>query len=267
MLEQLSLERINRARLLPDAEAAGFGIAIDEGVPGQLNTIPKPALALNAALNRSAKSHSSDMLARDYFEHDNPQGQTPFDRMQAAGYSFIAAGENLAWRGTTGTIDEIDAVERQHEDLFVDAGIAGRGHRVTMLNRNFREVGIGIVRGQFTKEGIVYDSMMQTQDFGTSPSGNTFVLGVVYNDINRNGRYDFGEGVANASVRLADVAKATNAGGGYSFEINQPGSYKLNFPSFGREHSFSLNAGSPNLKIDLVDGTSIRVNHGLGPLH
>lgn len=267
ILEQLSLERMNRARLKPDAEAANNGIAIDEGIPGQLNTIPKPALALNAALNRSARSHSSDMLARDFFEHNNLSGQTPFQRMQAAGYAFITAGENLAWRGTTGTIDELQAVEDQHTDLFVDTGIDGRGHRVSMLNKNFREVGIGIVRGEFTRDGRTYDSIMQTQDFGTSPAGTTFVLGVVYNDVNRNGQYDYGEGAANSTVKLGDASKLTNAGGGYSFEVFQAGTYTLNFASHGRSTVLSIDVGDPNLKVDLVSGASIVINLGLGALN
>ncbi|MBN2559730.1 MAG: hypothetical protein JXQ75_02205 [Phycisphaerae bacterium] len=266
LLEQLSLERINRARLKPGSEAAAAGIAIDEGIPGQLDTTPKPPVALNDELNQSAETHSQDMLDRDYFEHNAPEGVTPFDRMNAAGYVFTAAGENLAWRGTTGPLDEAATVEGQHEDLFVDAGISGRGHRVTMLNDRFREVGIGIVRGNYTQNGTTFDSIMQTQDYGLSVSDNTFVLGVVYNDANNNNLYDYGEGVSSATVTLASVSKTTNAGGGYSFEVLQAGTYTLRFAT-GQTQLLTIGNGDPNIKVDLVDGTTVIVNLGLGPLN
>ena len=265
LLEQLSLERINRARLRPGEEATASGILVDEGIPGQLNTTAKQPVALNAMLITAARTHSQDMLDRDYFEHNTPEGQSPFERMQAAGYAFTTAGENLAWRGTTGVLDETNTVEQQHTDLFVDTGIAGRGHRVTMLNNDYREVGIGILRGSYTQSGTNYDSIMQTQDYGTSTTDSTFILGVVYRDANSNGRYDYNEGVASSAVTLGAVSKPTNAAGGYSYEVLAAGTYTLSFAS-GASRALTIAAGAPNIKVDLVDDTNIVVNLGLGPL-
>lgn len=266
LLEQLTLERINRARLRPGPEAARYGIAIDEGIPGQLSTTPKPAVALNAALSTAARLHAQDMLANDYFGHNNLSGKTPFDRINAAGYAFTTAGENLAWRGTTGNLDTVDGTEQQHEDLFVDTGIDGRGHRVTMLNRNFREIGLAVVRGNFTREGITYDSLMQAQEYATSLDDAVFVLGVVYNDANKNAQYDHSEGIANSSVRLDDVVKATNIAGGYSFAVSAPGTYTLRFAS-NASVTVRIDFGSNNIKVDHVGADTIIVNHGLGPLN
>lgn len=264
-LEQLALERINRARLLPAAEATRFGIAIDEGIPGQLDTAPRQPVALNEQLNQAARSHSSDMLNRDYFAHDTLEGVTPFQRMSQAGYAWVTAGENLAWRGTTGTLDEATAVEAQHADLFVDSGIAGRGHRVTMLVAGFREVGIAVVRGVYRYQGTDFDALMQTQDYAASASGTSFVLGVVYNDSNRNGSYDCGEGVGDSGVTLASVSKRTNAGGGYAFDVPQAGTHVLRFEA-GPMQSLTIATGAPNIKVDLVDGQTIVINLGVGPL-
>ncbi len=265
MLEQLSLERINRARLRPGAEAAANGISVDEGIPAGLTSMSRPALALNAALNAAADRHSRDMLNRDFFAHNNPDGIDPFERMRRAGYTFIAAGENLAWKGTTGPLGEAQFVEDLHVSLFVDTGIAGRGHRVTMLSENFREVGIGIARGTFTQDGSSFDSIMQTQDFGATSANSTFVLGVVYSDANGNGQYDFGEGAASRTVTLGGVAKSTNAAGGYEFEVTEPGDYTLQF-SGGPSQDLSIAFGGSNVKVDLVDGSRVVVNLGLGPI-
>ena len=266
LLEQLSLERINRARLRPAAEAQSNGIALDEGVPGQIDATPKQPLAMNAALVQSARAHSQDMIGRDYFAHNSPEGVTPFTRMNDAGYLFVDASENLAWRGSTGSIDDVQIVEQEHTDLFVDDSIDGRGHRVTMLSDALREVGIGVVRGVFTKDGQNFDSIMQTQDYGTPPDSPTFVLGVVYNDSNSNGRYDAGEGTNGAVVTLDEVSKTTNSAGGYSFAVGQAGTYTLRFTA-SRSMDLDINSSSPNIKVDFVSGSQIVVNLGLGPLN
>jgi hypothetical protein len=265
-LEQLSLERINRSRLRPAAEAAMFGIALDEGIPGLINPLPKQPLAMNAMLSAAAKLHSRDMINKDYFEHVSPLGVNPFQRMNNAGYMFLTAGENIAWRGTTGSVNEVSFVEKEHEDLFVDVGIVGRGHRVSMLNADFREVGIAVVRGSFTEASTAYDAVMQTQDFGTSVEDKPIVLGVVYNDSNNNGRYDAGEGVANQTVTMGGTSKSTGSGGGYAFVVNQPGAYTIRFTS-GRTVSVTLDAGDPNVKIDQIDNTRTLVNDGMGQLN
>lgn len=269
LLEQLTLERINRARLLPAAEAQRFSIALDEGIPGQITAKPKQAVAMNATLRLTAADHSADMLARNYFAHDTPEGKSPFDRMIGNGYVYYTAGENLAWRGTTGTLDPLETVEREHQDLFVDRGIADRGHRVTMLNPEFREVGISIQRGSFTRQedGVVFaDSVMNTQDYGAVPNSPVFVLGVVYDDTNRNGQYDHGEGIANSGVTLDTAVKTTNEGGGYTFRVNNPGTYALRF-SVGPSQSVTINEDDANLKIDVVDRNRVVVNLGLGKLN
>lgn len=269
LLEQLSLERINRARLFPAGEARMNGITIDEGIPGQLDSSPKQPVAMNATLRLTASDHSKDMLTRNYFEHDTPEGVSPFDRMKNNSYLFVSAGENLAWRGTTGTLDPVETVEKQHVDLFVDQGISGRGHRVTMLNDSLREIGISIQRGSFTRleDGVVFtDSIMQTQDFGTAPDSGTFVLGVVYDDANKNQQYDHGEGVANSTVSLDSVVKTTNQAGGYVFRVNEPGTYVLKF-SLGPSQSVTIRDGDANVKLDLVDRSRIETNLGLGRLN
>jgi uncharacterized protein YkwD len=69
---------------------------------------PVPALELNSILVRSARAHADDMAARGYFDHDSPEGTSPFDRMQAAGYELGAGGENIAAGSPTaeGTMDQ-----------------------------------------------------------------------------------------------------------------------------------------------------------------
>ena len=263
-LEQLSLERLNRARLLPGAEAAVNGIAIDEGIPGQLNITAKQPLAMNAALTTAARGHSDDMLSRGFFAHDTPEGTTFTTRISNAGYMAMLAAENLAQASDT-TSTQAQLVEQEHTNLFVDAGIAGRGHRVNMLNDADREVGIGVAVGQTSSGAVTTTNVLQTQDFGTQASSPIFVLGTVYNDTNGNGQYDHGEGVANATVTLGTQNATTNAGGGYVFEATGAGIFTISFTG-GSSQTVTVSANGPNTKVDLRDGVTIVVNLGLGPL-
>src|SRR5205814_5626890 len=92
-LEQLMLERVNRARLYPGPEAAGDGITVDEGLPGVLiDAHARAPVAFNSALARSARIHADDMLANNYFAHQDLSGATPSDRIAAAGYASAATG-------------------------------------------------------------------------------------------------------------------------------------------------------------------------------
>jgi uncharacterized protein YkwD len=61
--------------------------------------VAKPAvaaLAWNNLLFNAAAAHSTDMAQRNYFEHNTPEGVTPFQRMEQAGYKYSSAGENIA---------------------------------------------------------------------------------------------------------------------------------------------------------------------------
>ena len=54
--EQLMLELVNRARMNPAAEAARFGVALNQGLPaGTISSAPKQVLAMNDFLVTAAR--------------------------------------------------------------------------------------------------------------------------------------------------------------------------------------------------------------------
>lgn len=53
-------------------------------------------LRLDAQLCAIARAHALDMAARAYLGHDTPEGESPFERLDAAHYRYGYAGENLA---------------------------------------------------------------------------------------------------------------------------------------------------------------------------
>jgi uncharacterized protein YkwD len=54
------------------------------------------ALRYNQVLERAAQDKANDMLAKQYFAHNAPDGKTPWDFIKKQGYQYLSAGENLA---------------------------------------------------------------------------------------------------------------------------------------------------------------------------
>ncbi|MFI8824680.1 sigma-70 family RNA polymerase sigma factor [Streptomyces sp. NPDC053431] len=88
-------------------------------------------LTENSLLTRAAQGHSDDMAARDFFDHTNPDGDGPGERVTAAGYRWSTYGENIA-KG-----------QRTPAEVM-ESWMNSPGHRANILNCDFREIGIGI---------------------------------------------------------------------------------------------------------------------------
>jgi uncharacterized protein YkwD len=91
---------------------------------------PAPPLTMNSNLRCSARVHSKDMDDNDYFDHTNLQGESPFDRMQQAGYSYSYAGENIAGGNSTAA-------------ATMDQWMNSDGHCSNIMNPNFEHIGVG----------------------------------------------------------------------------------------------------------------------------
>jgi uncharacterized protein YkwD len=95
-----------------------------------------PPLAYSELLSSVARAHSQDMLARDFVDHINPDGLTPFDRLERAAYRYSAAAENIA--AGHGQASAADAL---------NSWLNSPGHRKNVLNPEFSEIGIGYAQG------------------------------------------------------------------------------------------------------------------------
>lgn len=112
-----------------------------------------PPLRENAQLEQAALAHSQDMAQHGYFDHNSPSGETPWDRIHAAGYQFSLAAENIAAGYQTP-----EAVI----DAFFNETPPNDGHRRNLLNCGLRDVGFAY----FYQKGSPYGSYW-TQDFAT----------------------------------------------------------------------------------------------------
>ncbi|MFF3640717.1 CAP domain-containing protein [Streptomyces sp. NPDC002564] len=101
-------------------------------------------LRADARLAKLAGDFSADMAKRDFFDHTDPDGATPWDRAEKAGIPNLG-GENIA-RG------QADA------KAVMDAWMNSSGHRANILNCEYKTLGVG---AHFATGGPWW-----TQDFG-----------------------------------------------------------------------------------------------------
>lgn len=99
-----------------------------------------PALCCHAGLGDVARDHSADMAFRDFFDHTNPDGQTPWDRMDEAGVTgWSGAGENIAYGYPT-------------PEAVQEGWMNSPGHRANILSDGFSHVGVGL----YNDNGTLY---------------------------------------------------------------------------------------------------------------
>jgi uncharacterized protein YkwD len=105
-------------------------------------------LTMNPALRCAARVHSKDMAERNYFDHNNPDGEDPFVRMERAGYSFFTAGENIAAGQMT-------------PEMVMQSWMDSPGHCSNIMNPDFADLGVGAFSGTGAQFSIYW-----TQAFG-----------------------------------------------------------------------------------------------------
>ena len=112
----------------------------------------------NSRLHQAARAHSADMVANNYFSHVSANGTDLVGRLARADYirssGSWSVGENIAYG--TGRLSTARVI--------AGAWMRSPGHRANILNRGFRDIGVGIVYGvpgRGRSSGATY-----TTDFG-----------------------------------------------------------------------------------------------------
>jgi uncharacterized protein YkwD len=117
------------------------------------------ALCVHPTLTTAARAHSQDMLNKDYASHKSLSGANIKQRLERYGYTFdgysyYAIGENIAWGcGSKGAPDRI-----------FNWWMSSSNHKSNILNKKFKEVGIGARTGTFKS---CTNASMYTVDFAT----------------------------------------------------------------------------------------------------
>ncbi|MGV3629991.1 MAG: CAP domain-containing protein [Bacteroidota bacterium] len=111
----------------------------------------KPLTPLQASecISKAAKKHGADMKTHGFIAHDGSDGKEPHDRMKAACGTVSTSGENIGGGDET--------IRGKVIELLLDEGITGRGHRRTLLDKDWTHVGVHYVK----KVGLIEDVWIQ----------------------------------------------------------------------------------------------------------
>lgn len=129
------------ASTAPESAAAAAVLSL---VNQQRATAGCQPVRANTDLAALAGAFSDDMAARGFFDHTDPDGDTPWDRADQAGVKGLG-GENIA-RG------QADAA------AVMEAWMNSPGHRANILNCGYKTLGVGVHLGA--------GGPWWTQDFG-----------------------------------------------------------------------------------------------------
>lgn len=116
-------------KVLPYATEVSINSLLNETNEERQNN-KQSELKLNNRLSQAAQAKAKDMVNRDYWSHNTPEGDAPWVFITQAGYQYQKAGENLAYGFLT-------------SDQVVTGWMNSPTHRANVLDKSYREVGFG----------------------------------------------------------------------------------------------------------------------------
>lgn len=244
---QVALElayEINRFRYEPEdySVEAGWGTSFS-------SSLSLPPLAYNGLLQQSAQNHAKEMSLANYLAHQSIlDGRWPNQMARDAGYALaselpstsnsieaIAGGLALA---------DVDQVMKQlgqssQRDLLLATQRPGA---------DFREIGAGYAL-KTTSDLDHYWSIQM----GYQQIGSTFLTGLVYDDLNQNGRYDAGEGLSGIRIDVGPWQTVTGQGGEWSLRVSGGRhTVQASGNAIGSSQSTTVNVTTKNIEIDFL---------------
>lgn len=233
----------------------------EAGLPVDLSEIePRPPLAVNDLLMRSASARVEEMAQLDYFGHQSPvTGDWPNKVARDQGYDLPSG-----WADDKNFIESIaagdwyDRATVPLDALIVDQGLPTAYHRRHLLGvdgfyAENRELGVGYA----TNLAATYRRYWAVH-IAHRANDDVFLTGVVFADSSGNGRYDAGEGLAGVTVQAAGRVAMANEAGGFSLAVPPNGTYRLSASGPGLPVPVTANVvvSEENVEVDIVSGVS-----------
>ncbi len=252
---QLFIYDLNRARANPQQYAREHNL-------GQIldNVDPAPPLAVNDSLLASASFKAREMADFDYFAHESAVTGDQANRLaREAGYPLAV------WLGNDNNIESLaaglDDPRAALRLLIHDGGEADAGHRWHLLAtgpaawfwREMREIGAGYANNRTA----TYRDYWAIHT-GFRDADHPWITGVVFQDTNRNGRYDLAEGLQNVVVRSSGRGPpfvTTNAAGGFSIPaLSGEHSLTVSGSRFAAQATSTVFVRDDNVEVDFLSG-------------
>ncbi len=113
-------------------------VTFSELVNTHRESVGCPLLAWDSDVAEVAQRHSEDMVDRSFFDHTNPDGLSPFDRLASAGILYSRAAENIA-------------VGQPSAQAVLDAWLGSPGHRANIEDCALTHHGVGLRERHWTQ--------------------------------------------------------------------------------------------------------------------
>jgi hypothetical protein len=113
-----------------------------------------PEVTEDPRLNAAAMEKARNMFEENYWAHYSPSGKDPWGFIQAAGYKFSYAGENLARNFYT-------------SNEVVQAWMNSPTHRDNIVNSHYSNIGIAVLEGTLNGQ----KTTLVVQEFGRPYQG------------------------------------------------------------------------------------------------
>ncbi len=290
--EQYLLELINRFRTNPAAEYDLLVNSGDADVNSALGyfgtdltllanqwsslTAAQP-LAWSTQLGTSAATHNQLMVGANQQSHDFPGEPSLLNRINNAGSnSYSAVAENLyAYSDSPFYAHAGLAIDWGDDDANSTNGFGTgiqnpAGHRATLTNNTYREVGLSIIAEDNPNTEV--GPLVVTQHFGNRSTGtDKWLLGVAFRDFDDNDFYSVGEGLDDVTVNISSTgftkSVQTGSAGGYQTLVPQ-GNYTVSFVRNGATLKTVNNVvvGSQSVKLDTFIDVGVAPSAGLGKI-
>lgn len=212
---------------------------------------PREPLAWNDELASAAQGQSEDMARNGFQSHTGSDGRDLNARLDAVGYKNRTRSSENAFAYAT-------SIDNAMQAFLIDWGVADAGHRRNIQDvdvpaeQTASELGIGIADG--SRSGV--GPKVVTQNFGSRAGAKAQLLGVVYDDLDGDGRYSMNEGTGGATIEVKNVANGATKtvenwnSGGYQVELD-PGTYTVAARTAGKLlGGKTVTIGSQNAKVD-----------------
>lgn len=247
-VEQVLISMFNSARKNPRSALLNAGI--DPGTAAEaygdlawaLIWRSLAPLARDEKLHGTATAHNRDMRDRLYFDTVSPDGTTPFERVESAGYSPDRVGESLGMTLGVFEVSKVDGpidVARCLYEILLKNDVDPRSDvQRNIFDPFMTEVGIGVETIYLDpdlggdEDGSLYYTVVA--DFARPLDLRPFVMGTVYEDHNGNGALDDGEGIPGLKITLSP----DNVGMGREIvtETGPTGRYQMDFSNISTDY-------------------------------
>lgn len=130
-------------------DAAKMGITHDEAIEQAILSLVneerlkaglKLALEPESTLQETARDHSDDMFIRNYFDHNDPDGLSPSDRIAIRHRHLIGLTAENIWKGTNISLGDKKKIAKE----IMNAWMHSPGHRANILNPAYTHLGVGV---------------------------------------------------------------------------------------------------------------------------